>query len=73
MYRFGSFLLMVTTLIMAQVIHASTWDINPAHTNAQFAVRHLMVSTVRGQLYQSQWDSTSGRPRSHQIHHSSYA
>ena len=29
---------------------ASTWAIDPAHSNAQFAVRHLMVSTVRGQL-----------------------
>lgn len=48
MYRFGSFLLMVATLIMSQVSHASTWDIDPAHTNAQFAVQHLMVSTVRG-------------------------
>jgi polyisoprenoid-binding protein YceI len=27
---------------------ASTWKIDPAHTSAQFAVRHLMVSTVRG-------------------------
>src|SRR5262249_37712148 len=29
---------------------ASTWMIDPAHTNAQFAVRHLAVSTVRGTL-----------------------
>lgn len=29
---------------------ASTWQIDSAHTNAQFAVRHLMVSTVRGTL-----------------------
>jgi polyisoprenoid-binding protein YceI len=27
---------------------ASTWDIDGAHTSAGFAVRHLMVSTVRG-------------------------
>ena len=25
-----------------------TWDIDPNHTTAQFAVRHLLVSTVRG-------------------------
>jgi polyisoprenoid-binding protein YceI len=48
MYRFGHFLLMVTVLLLSQVSHASTWEIDPAHTNAQFAVRHLMVSTVRG-------------------------
>src|SRR6266404_3331075 len=26
------------------------WRIDPAHTNAQFAVRHLMISTVRGRF-----------------------
>lgn len=26
----------------------STWQIDPAHTAAQFAVKHLMISTVRG-------------------------
>jgi polyisoprenoid-binding protein YceI len=31
----------------------STWRIDPAHTSAQFAVRHLMVSTVRGTLGQA--------------------
>src|SRR5215470_10696008 len=29
---------------------ASTWQIDPAHSSTQFAVRHLMVSTVRGTL-----------------------
>jgi polyisoprenoid-binding protein YceI len=29
---------------------ASMWQIDSAHTSAQFAVRHLMVSTVRGTL-----------------------
>jgi polyisoprenoid-binding protein YceI len=26
----------------------TTWEIDPAHTSVQFAVRHMMVSTVRG-------------------------
>jgi polyisoprenoid-binding protein YceI len=26
----------------------STWNIDPAHSSAQFAVKHLMISTVRG-------------------------
>lgn len=26
----------------------STWSIDPAHTNVEFAIRHLMVSNVRG-------------------------
>jgi polyisoprenoid-binding protein YceI len=29
---------------------ASHWEIDPQHTSAQFAVRHLVVSTVRGTL-----------------------
>ncbi len=41
----------VLVLIAApEVAGASTWNIDPAHTAAQFGVRHLMVSTVRGHL-----------------------
>jgi polyisoprenoid-binding protein YceI len=29
---------------------APDWTIDPAHSRAQFAVRHMMVSTVRGQM-----------------------
>ena len=29
---------------------ADMWTIDPNHTNAQFAVKHLLVSTVRGQF-----------------------
>jgi polyisoprenoid-binding protein YceI len=29
---------------------ATTWQIDPAHTAAQFAVKHLMISTVRGEF-----------------------
>lgn len=29
---------------------ASDWEIDPAHSTAQFSVRHMMVSTVRGQF-----------------------
>ncbi len=28
----------------------TTWQIDSAHTSTQFAVRHMMVSTVRGQF-----------------------
>ena len=28
----------------------STWQIDPAHTAAQFAVKHMMISTVRGEF-----------------------
>jgi len=29
---------------------ATTWKIDPAHTAAQFAVKHMMISTVRGEF-----------------------
>jgi len=31
-----------------QALKAKTWNIDPSHTTAAFAVRHLMISTVRG-------------------------
>ncbi len=40
-------LVMAVTPALAGV---SVWQIDPAHSSAQFAVRHLMVSTVRGTL-----------------------
>src|SRR5438445_1204870 len=40
----------ITALSMAATAaaQASTWQIDPMHTAAQFSVRHLGVSTVRG-------------------------
>lgn len=35
---------------------ASDWDIDAAHSTAQFSVRHMMVTTVRGQF-----DKVSGK------------
>lgn len=38
-------------LLAASVFsQAAEWQIDPAHSAAQFAVRHMMVSTVRGQF-----------------------
>ncbi len=48
--RVCRFTLLLAVVAVPQVAGASTWAIDPAHSNAQFAVRHLMVSTVRGQL-----------------------
>ncbi len=28
----------------------NTWDIDPVHSNAEFAVKHMMVSTVKGRF-----------------------
>ena len=40
----------LTTFAMAATAaaQAGTWQIDPNHTAAQFSVRHLGVSTVRG-------------------------
>ena len=48
MNRFG--LIVVTNLAMAAsaAAQAGTWQIDPNHSAAQFSVRHLGVSTVRG-------------------------
>jgi len=37
-------------LLASAILPAATWQIDPAHTSAQFAVRHMMVSTVRGEF-----------------------
>ena len=29
---------------------ATTWNIDPAHSNAQFSVRHMMISNVKGEF-----------------------
>jgi polyisoprenoid-binding protein YceI len=42
--------LTITALGIPVLGQAETWDIDPAHTSAQFAVRHMMVSTVRGEF-----------------------
>jgi polyisoprenoid-binding protein YceI len=41
-------LVAVTLLITAATAQIHTWNIDPSHTAAQFSVRHLGISTVRG-------------------------
>jgi polyisoprenoid-binding protein YceI len=50
MRRIAILVLGVLAMAVPCIAGASTWKIDPAHTSAQFAVRHLMVSTVRGTL-----------------------
>jgi polyisoprenoid-binding protein YceI len=35
---------------LSSAASASTWEIDPAHSAAQFTVRHMMVSNVRGEF-----------------------
>jgi polyisoprenoid-binding protein YceI len=38
----------VLCLVAPGLLHAAPWEFDPAHTGVQFKVRHLMVSSVRG-------------------------
>ena len=40
----------VLVLITASAAQAQTWTIDTSHSGAHFAVRHMMVSTVRGDM-----------------------
>jgi polyisoprenoid-binding protein YceI len=35
---------------MTTAVATTTWTIDPVHSSAEFAVRHMMVSTVKGQF-----------------------
>jgi polyisoprenoid-binding protein YceI len=50
--------LLALVLVFPTLAPASTWEIDPAHTAVQFAVRHLMVSTVRGRFRKVQGTAT---------------
>ncbi|HYL62314.1 MAG TPA: YceI family protein [Candidatus Methylomirabilis sp.] len=39
---------LATALSLPAAAATSTWQIDPAHSSAQFAVKHLSISTVRG-------------------------
>lgn len=48
MSRFGTLFVVALALTVSAAAQAGTWQIDPNHTSAQFSVRHLGVSTVRG-------------------------
>ncbi len=50
MHRSIAATVITTMLIAPSFVSASTWEIDPVHTDVEFGVRHLMVSTVRGHL-----------------------
>jgi polyisoprenoid-binding protein YceI len=41
---------LAAVLTVSAAATTTTWQIDPAHTSAGFAVKHLMISTVRGQF-----------------------
>ena len=38
------------TVALPVFAYADTWQIDPAHTNVEFTVRHMMISNVKGQF-----------------------
>ena len=48
MKRALTFLCALTMLLGSAVAQVQTWQIDPMHTAAQFSVRHMGISTVRG-------------------------
>lgn len=50
MKNIPSMVLAVVLLASLPVAAQSTWTIDPAHSAAQFQVKHLMISTVRGEF-----------------------
>jgi polyisoprenoid-binding protein YceI len=48
MLRVQTFALAALTFIGTAAAQAATFEIDPVHTTVQFAVRHMMVSNVRG-------------------------
>jgi polyisoprenoid-binding protein YceI len=46
----GTFLVAALALSLPAAASAATYEINPAHSAASFAVKHMMVSTVRGEF-----------------------
>lgn len=50
MHRLVFIVVAVVAASLPRLAGASHWEIDPQHTSAQFAVRHLVVSTVRGTL-----------------------
>jgi polyisoprenoid-binding protein YceI len=41
---------MTTTTVAAPQISTSTWKVDPAHSVAEFKVKHMMISNVKGQF-----------------------
>ncbi|KAF0217351.1 MAG: YceI [Geobacteraceae bacterium] len=48
MKRFIKLIAVIVTLAIPAFASASTWNIDPDHSNVGFKVRHLMVSNVKG-------------------------
>src|SRR5262249_45111578 len=47
---FAGVVILVGAMALQAPAATTAWKIDPAHTAAQFAVKHMMISTVRGEF-----------------------
>src|SRR5260221_13239347 len=45
-----SAVILTAAMALQATAATTTWQIDPAHTAAQFAVKHMMISTERGEF-----------------------
>jgi polyisoprenoid-binding protein YceI len=48
--KFAGAAILTAAIALQATAATTTWQIDPAHTAAQFAVKHMMISTVRGEF-----------------------
>ncbi len=48
--KFAAAVILTGAMALQAGAASTTWQIDPQHTAAQFAVKHLMISTVRGEF-----------------------
>lgn len=48
MKNISTMIMTVALFLIPAIASASTWQIDPDHTNIQFTVRHMMISNVKG-------------------------
>jgi len=48
--KFAVAAILMAAMALQSSAATTTWKIDPAHTAAQFAVKHMMISTVRGEF-----------------------
>ena len=50
MRKFAAAVILAGAMALQASAATTTWKVDPAHTAAQFAVKHMMISTVRGEF-----------------------
>ena len=48
--KFAAAVILIGAMALQASAATTTWKIDPLHTAAQFAVKHMMISTVRGEF-----------------------